>query len=148
MQQWRPHPLMRAGGVFMAAACLYVTGAFVYESFIAINPADQISVKTAVFSMPVFLAMAAIGLSYTVRYRIVLADDTLTIVNFVTERFPIGHVASAKATRTGLVFTMYGGKTCTASAIETGLLAQSLGRRTRADEVIDAVLKAARQGHT
>jgi hypothetical protein len=27
--------------------------------------------------------------------------------------------------RAGLVFTMYGGKTCTASAIETGLLAQS-----------------------
>jgi hypothetical protein len=148
MRQWRPHPLMRAGGVFIAAVGLFAAGMVVYASFFVGNPADRLSTGAAVFGVPVFLALAAIGLSYTVRYRIVLTDDTLTVVNFVKEQFPIGHVASARPSRNGIVFTMYGGKCCVASAVETGLLAQSLGRRTRADEVIDAVMKAAGRGHT
>ena len=139
-REWRPHPLMRAGGVLVSGIGLFLIGMMCWAAFFTSKPTDKIPVNAAIAGMFVGVVVIVIGYLFTFRYRIAIADDTLIIVNLFTDVYPLGHVASAKPGRTGIVFTMYDWTHCVASAVETGLLAQSLKRRTRADEVIEAVM--------
>lgn len=112
-----------------------------WAGFFTSDPADKFSVSGAIFGMLLGCAIVGIGYLYTFRFRVIVTDGTLIVVNVVAESYSLGDVVSATPGRAGLVFTMRDGTRCVASAVETGLLAQLLKRRTRADDVIAAVLE-------
>ena len=123
-----------------ALAILCVTAATISDS----TPAS-----TALVGLVAGAIVGRIGYSYAYRFRIVLTEDQLIVVElFGATQFPIGAVASVSPGRNAIVFRTNDGQHCTAPAVETGLLMKVPGRHARADEVAAAVMAAAASKRT
>ena len=85
--------------------------------------------------------LTVVGLRMAFVARVILSGEELIVRNpFKTHRLPLLRVKSVEPGYSGTVFTMYGGSRVTAWAVQKSNIATWTKKRTRADEMVDAVV--------
>ncbi|WP_438289540.1 hypothetical protein [Streptomyces sp. HUAS TT7] len=91
-----------------------------------------------------FLIVTAAGLLYSFRTSITLTTHRVIVQNLgLTNWVQIAEISAVTAGYSGTVITTYDGRTLQGLAVEKPNYARWLGRRTRADHVVNAIRSAA-----
>ncbi|GAA1844969.1 PH domain-containing protein [Asanoa iriomotensis] len=139
-QTWRVSPAGRVAGIVFIAFGAWV----VVRALLAVaRDGLELSLGYAlVFGLAVGLAPMLLAL----RPAVTLTDTEVEVRNPLrTRRLPLGEVVDAKTGYGGLRIETRDGRAVSAWAVQKSNLASWSGRHTRADEVADAIRKAARR---
>lgn len=138
---WRAHLALRAGAILAATILAGVSALMVWQ--IATGPWSGLGAGGLIAAFGAALT-AAYLFRWGQRAGIVLDEDTLTVISaWKTYRIPLHDVLMVRGGYYGLEIKVRGRTfPITASAVQKSNWANWIGRRTRADEVADAIFDA------
>jgi hypothetical protein len=138
-QTWRVTLAGRVVGVVFAAFGLWV---LVRAALSGARDGFDLAIA---YGLGLGLAAVLVPLLIAVRPSVTLTDTDVEVRNPLrTRRVPLGEIADAKTGYGGLRIETRDGRAVNAWAVQKSNLASWSGRHTRADDVADAIRKAAR----
>ncbi|MFE0174068.1 hypothetical protein ACFWZ2_17280 [Streptomyces sp. NPDC059002] len=131
---WRVAMPIRVAAFCVASGFAVLGGITVWQWFTGPPEADMV-----LFAV-LFLGGAIAGFLYCFATSVAITDDRVTVRNLgLVDWIPLSDIASVEAGYSGLTITAHDGRVVRGRAVEKPNYARWLGRRTRADRVVDEI---------
>lgn len=137
-RKWRVAMPMRFMATCVSLAFLFFSGGVIWPWLTGAPAAEYM------LACPFFLAGAIVGFLYSFATSLAITEDRLIVRNLgLLDWMPLQEIKSVEAGYGGLTITAHDGRVLRARAVEKPNYAQWLGRRTRADRVVEEIRFAA-----
>ncbi|MFF1379987.1 hypothetical protein [Streptomyces sp. NPDC058308] len=133
-RKWRVAMPVRVVASCLSLVFLFFSGSAIWPWFTGAPAAEYM------LACPVFLGGAIAGFLYSFGTSVVVTEDRLIVRNLgLVDSIPLQEIQSVEAGYSGLTITASGGRVLRGRAVEKPNYARWLGRRTRADRVVQDI---------